>query len=84
MGRGRSRAVLVGRAYPGSAPGLAATLKFSSAESRGRGCGQAGTSGGVVTSVSAPCVTTRGPAPRGASLAAGRELESARARIWAR
>lgn len=42
MGRGRSRAVLVGRAYPGSAPGLAATLKFSSAESRGKGCGQAG------------------------------------------
>lgn len=49
-----------------------------------RGRGQAIGDRGVITSGSSPCVTTRGPAPRGASLAAGREPESARAPIWAR
>lgn len=81
-----AEAVCVGRAYLGPAlrpPGKPGVLRRDSSGRR-RGRGQAIGDRGVITSGSAPCVTTRGPAPRGASLAAGREPESARAPIWAR
>lgn len=86
MGRGVAETVRVGRAYLGPAPrppGKPGVLRSDSAIGC-RGRGQVIGHRGVITSGSAPCVMTRGPAPRGASLAAGREPESARARIRAR